>query len=794
MRSIFGGCSIETVVNAMTVDEKVDLVSGHGMWKTAINYRHEIPEIVMTDGTYGVRYATDQIDGTPAGGNGLDQLLAVVARRQADPVTAQFGVTRPATCFPNGSSFACSWDVDLAYELGSALAAECQSMGVNLLLGPGINIRRTPLTGRAYEYYSEDPYVSGDIAASLIRGLQDNGVGASLKHYACNNSEILRTTMNSVVDPRALREIYLKGFERAIAKGRPWTLMSSYNRLNGVQAAESEWLLDQVLRQEWGFEGCVLSDWNGIKDRAASLIAGNDLDMPENKFRKAELRGALKGGRVNLTTLDRSCSRVLKLVQLAKAGARRDVQVDFDLHHQLARRFAAQSLVLLRNQDNLLPIDPDQSTHILVVGPAAVVPVIQGSGCATTRPVRVDTPLDELRVLVDGKADVSYLPGVGNESEAEHLLAEAVAGASKVDRVIVFANTDVSYDGEGSDRVHLHLGAGQDRLIEKIAAANQNVVVVLATPDAVVMPWIEEVAAVLQCFFAGQGMGYAVASTLLGFENPSGKLTVSFPKRLEDVPSWHTYPGESGEHIYAEGLFVGYRFYDRKKIEPLFPFGFGLSYTTFSYSNLELDRVSFSEDDTISLTFDLCNEGARFGREIAQVYVRYSSTRLHRPVRELKAFAKIGLDPQETRRVTIAIPARDLMFFDPRANAWFLDEGEVTIEVGASSRDLRLAAQCCCQPTRVSREHLTLDTQLEIVLTFPGAREQLIAFLRNEAGLSETDAVVVLERAASSFLGLFNTLYWYVGDELSAEKLKATLAALSEQSSVSPPQPVSSDV
>ncbi|CAH2409668.1 glycoside hydrolase family 3 protein [Mesorhizobium escarrei] len=358
---------LSSLVDEMTSEEKADLLTGKGLWRTAANYRLNIPEIIMTDGTYGVRYSIDQIDGINDERTNLEQFLSVVNQRADQPLAPDFSSTRPATCFPNGSAFGCSWDVDLAYELGRVLAAECQAFGVNLLLGPGINIRRTPLGGRSYEYYAEDPVLAGDLAASVINGLQKNGVGASLKHFACNNSEIQRTTMSSDVDERALREIYLAGFERAIRKSNPWTVMSSYNRLNGVQAAESHWLLTKVLRDEWNYDGLVVSDWHGIKDRPAAAIAGNDLDMPESRSRRRRLLAAMENGSVPMAAVDQSCIRILELVRRAKGGERRDATFDLEANHELARKMAAESIVLLKNEGPLLPLPPGLK-RIVVIG------------------------------------------------------------------------------------------------------------------------------------------------------------------------------------------------------------------------------------------------------------------------------------------------------------------------------------------------------------------------------------------------------------------------------------------
>jgi beta-glucosidase len=760
---------LRLLVDRMTAEEKVNLLSGRGLWRTAANYRLNIPEILMTDGTYGVRYSIEQIDGSDDGASSLEQFLSIVNQRANSRVETAFGSTSPATCFPNGSCFGCAWDRDLAYELGTALAAECQALGVNLLLGPGINIRRTPLAGRAYEYYGEDPVLTGDLAAGVIRGLQEHGVGASLKHFACNNSEVQRTTMSSEVDSRALREIYLAGFERAIRAGDPWTVMSSYNRLNGAQTAESHWLLTQVLREEWGYQGVVISDWHGIKDRPASLRAGNDLDMPESRARKQALLGAIAEREIDPALLDRACLRVLTLIRRARGGEQRSATVDLAAHHAIARRMAAESIVLLRNEGAALPLPRGGLERILVIGQGARQPAIQGSGCATTRPAFVDEPLAEIMARAGAGTAVVH------HAEAD---AAALAAAGTADAVIVFATVEDGYDGEGSDRTHLHLAAEQDAAIARFAAAGRRVIVVLTTPDVVEMPWIDQVAGVLAAFFAGQGFGAAIAAILFGEQTPCGKLSVTAPRRLEDTPAFLHYPGENGRHPYAEGLYVGYRYYDRRRMEPLFPFGFGLSYTHFAYGDLRLDRTHIADGDRLTVSLDVTNTGPFAGKEIVQIYARPVSPRLHRPLRELKGFAKVALAPGETRRVSIAIPARDFRYFDPARGGWLLDEGELVLEAAASSRDIRLTASVACAAPGGAKAPLSLDSQTLLFIADPVARDRLLAFFRRRLAVTAEGAEQVLAYCGSSFLGLQNTISWFSGEEITREEVAAVVAEI----------------
>ncbi|MET0748520.1 MAG: glycoside hydrolase family 3 C-terminal domain-containing protein [Rhizobium sp.] len=746
-----------SLVAEMTDEEKVALLAGHRMWKTEAIERLGIPHTVMTDGTYGVRYSIPQIDDDQAGGQDFSAFLNVVNQR-ADHVQIAWGALKLATCFPNGSSIGCSWDVDLAHELGEALAKECQEFGVHLLLGPGINIRRTPLGGRSYEYYSEDPILSGDFSAGVINGLQSNGVGASLKHFACNNSEVERTTMDSVIEERALREIYLKGFERAIKKSDPWTVMSSYNRLNGVQAAEDPWLLTQVLREDWGYEGLVVSDWHGIKDRPASLIAGNELDMPESETRKNDLLEAIRAGEVEMSIVDKACERVLHFVRRAKLGERRDIVFDRAGHHALARKMAAESIVLLKNDGGLLPITADKVKRIVVIGEGAGEPVIQGSGCATTTPTSVDIPIEEIRALAGDAFVIEQYRGT-SENPAEHQtrLEEAVAGAKGADIVLLFVNTENGYDGEGSDRTTLDLAPGHDALVRAVAAANASTVVIVASPDAVVMPWVSEVKTIVEVFFSGQAMGGGLADILFGKVNPSGKLTTTFPKRMQDMPTYLTYPGENGKHIYSEGVHVGYRWYDTRDIEPLFPFGFGLSYTEFAYSDIKLDRSKLHLGETVSVSFTLTNTGKVAGKEVSQLYARYGKPRLMRPLRELKTFAKVELAPGESRTVTLEVPAEDFCSYDPARSGWTLDNDTISIEIGSSSRDIRLTAALTTVSKVSNHRRMERDTQPIFVLANPIAREKFNAFLQKQLSIDEADAERMMEHCTNSFFGMITT-------------------------------------
>ncbi|QHM71146.1 beta-glucosidase family protein [Mixta intestinalis] len=776
--------NFKTIIAAMTAEEKVALLTGSGLWRTASLPQHGISDIVMTDGTYGVRYSSAQIDGEEKWS--MDDFISVITqtadRASAEEPTAKggsealFSASLPATCFPNGSSLACSWDVELVRQMGQALGRECQQMGVNILLGPGINIRRTPLAGRGYEYYSEDPVVSGDLAAALINGLQEEGVGASLKHFAANNSEYRRTEMDSIIEERALREIYLAGFQRAIAKSQPWTVMSSYNRLNGVQTSQDPFLLTQVLRDEWGYDGLVMSDWYGIKDRPASLLAGNDLAMPETRRDKQTLLAAIVSGDVPMEVVDRACLRMLTLLDKVQRHRRPQTRADFAAHHALSQRLAAESIVLLKNEGNLLPLDARKTPRIAVIGKPAQEPVIQGSGCATTVPYLLDRPLDEIFDLAGDDFTVSWAVGSPDDAHSDgQALAQAREVAQAADVAVVFVSTAVGEDGENGDRQDLCILPTHERLIREVAAVQPNVVVVLANSDAVVMPWLGECRALLETFFAGQGMGRAVAEILFGKRNPCGKLTVTMPNSLEETPAWLHYPGENQRHYYGEGLFVGYRYYDKRQITPQFPFGFGLSYTRFAYANIALSASRIGAEETLNVAFDLTNCGEREGKEIAQLYVTAPAGELIREVRALKAFTKVTLAAGETRRVNLSLPIADLACYHPGLADWVVTPGRWQIFVGASSRDLPLSAslEVDCPPRYVP---LRADNSLQQLIQQPEAFARVVALIAAKSGLPEPQVREKLIRLAPDMVfGLLTSLTEFLALDIERDELNAAL-------------------
>lgn len=775
------------VIAAMSAEEKVSLLTGKGLWRTATMPQHGIDDIVMTDGTYGVRYSTNQIEQGEKWS--MNDFISVISQSAGDAHNnepperggseALFSHSKPATCFPNGSNLACCWDTDLVYQMGQALGRECQEMGVGILLGPGINIRRTPLAGRSYEYYSEDPVVSGDIAAALINGLQDEGVGASLKHFACNNSEFRRTEMDSVVEERALREIYLAGFKRAIDKSQPWTVMSSYNRLNGVQTSQDPFLLNQILRDEWQYNGLVMSDWYGIKDRPASLLAGNDLVMPETQRDKQQLLAAIERNEIPVEVLDRACQRMLELLDKVHRNRRTGYRADFNQHHRLAQQLAAESIVLLKNENNLLPLTPASARNIAILGKPAQEPVIQGSGCATTVPYLLDRPLDEIFAVAGDNFQIRYAVGTPDDNAIDKQAQDAaVETARTADVAVIFVSTAIGEDGENGDRQDLNILPSHEALIRAVAEVQPNVVVVLANSDAVIMPWLPDCGALLETFFAGQGMGSAVADILFGKANPCGKLTVTLPNSLEETPAWLNYPGENLRHYYSEGLFVGYRYYDKRRMTPQFPFGFGLSYTQFDYSHLRLSESEWASESPLEVTVDITNSGQRAGKEIVQLYLSTPQGELQREPQALKAFCKVALEAGETRTVTLILNREDLAYYHPALGRWVIDAGQYSIKVGKSSRDIVLEAQVkvISKPVYLPVRN---DSSVQQLIKNPRALANVASLIASKNGQApEAVQEKLITMAPDLIFGLLITLTEFLGLDISQQELDAALSEI----------------
>jgi len=673
--------NIQSLVAQMTLEEKAALCTGASAWTTTPVKRLGIPELFVSDGPHGLR-------------------------RQADP-HAMASKSLPATCFPTASATASSWDVALLREMGQALAEEAIALDVGVILGPGANMKRSPLCGRNFEYIAEDPYLAGEMAAALIEGIQSQGVGTSLKHFAANNQEFERFSIDAQVDERALREIYLPAFEKAVTRAKPWTVMCAYNKVNGAYASENHRLLTDILKKEWGFEGFVVSDWGAVHDRVASLKAGLDLEMPGPKQTRVNaVIEAVRNGELDEAVVDEAARRILTIVcratETPKGGA-----FDVAAHHALARRISAESMVLLKN-NGLLPLRDPQ--HVAVIGRAAQEAHFQGGGSSHINPTQVDVPFAELQKQA-ANAELSFAEGYTRDGSADQkLIDEAVATASTADVALIYIALPTSKESEGYDRTDLDLTAPQVALIKAVTAVQPNTVVILNNGAPVVMDdWLDGTAAVLEAWMMGQAGGGAIADVLFGRVNPSGKLAETYPLRLEDTPSYLNFPGENGVVRYGEGLFIGYRFYDAKGLPVQFPFGYGLSYTTFAYSNVRLSSDSCLDVDGTIVSVDVTNTGAVAGQEIVQVYVHDHEARLVRPNKELKGFAKVALQPGETKTVSIPLDFRAFAYYDPTYSLWVTENGLYDILVGASSADIRgratLNLSCTLKlPSRLNEE------------------------------------------------------------------------------------------
>lgn len=658
---------VDHLLPQLTLEEKARLCVGRDFWTTQPIDRLGIPSIWLADGPTGVRKA----------------------RQSTEP---GIGTSLPATCFPTASALAASWDVQLVKEVGRAIAIEAQAQGVQILLGPGVNLKRSPLGGRNFEYFSEDPVLSGELAAAFVAGTQEEGAGSCLKHFVANENETGRMYADSIVDERTLRELYLKPFEIAVTKSNPWAVMAAYNRVNGTFCTENAWLLRQILKEEWGHDGIVVSDWLAVNDRVAPVTAGLHLQMPGGPLAE-RIAGAVRAGQLSEATLDTAVRELLMVILRADAARQPDRTFDPEAHHQLARQVAGQCITLLKNDGDLLPLEGARLTHVAVIGAFAKEPRYQGAGSSEVVPTRVDNAYDELRALLGPTVRLTYAAGYdASDVPNPALLQEARDVAAQAQVAVVFAGLPASYESEGIDRVHLDLPPAHNALVNAVVEAQPKTVVVLSNGAAVTMPWAGRVPAIVEAWLGGQGGGGAIAGVLVGRVNPSGKLAETFPARLEDTPSYLNFPGDpDGRVVFTEGVFTGYRWYDARSIEPLFPFGHGLSYTTFAYTGLTASSSELHEDDVLDIAVTIQNTGQRSGKEIVQLYLHERAPRYPRPPKELKAFQKVALAPGEEQRVQFRLTRQDFAYYDPQAHAWLVNGGTFDILIGASSRDIRLA-------------------------------------------------------------------------------------------------------
>lgn len=669
---------ITDLISQLTLEEKASLCSGGDSWHLQTVERLGIPGPMVTDGPHGLRKVAD---GSMAG--------------IYDSV--------PATCFPTAAGLASTWDPELVHDIGVALGEETRAESVSVLLGPGINMKRSPLCGRNFEYFSEDPVLAGTLATELVRGIQSQGVGTSLKHFAANNQETDRLRVSAGIDERTLREIYLPAFEMVVKHAKPWTVMCSYNALNGVYCSQNRWLLTQVLRNEWGYDGLVISDWGAVVDRVEGLRAGLDLEMPGDAPRNdARIVEAVRNGDLDEEVLDTAVARILTLVAQASAAMTDPGSYDIEAHHQLARRAAAASAVLLKNDGDALPLTgPDD---VVVIGEFARTPRFQGAGSSKVNPTRVDTALGSLRHIW---GDVPFAPGFALTGESDPRLAEDAESLARGKTAVLFLGLPAVAESEGYDRTNTDLPADQLDLLACVSKVASHTIVVLSNGSSVGMAeWDDQADAIVECWLGGQASGSGVADVLTGAVNPSGHLAETIALRLSDVPAQLNFPGELQHVHYGEGRYIGYRGLDATEREVAYPFGHGLSYTTFEYSTLGVEARPISEstnqdDPVVTLTFTVTNTGDRAGAAVPQVYVGFPDSTVDRCVRELRAFRRIELAPGQSEQVSIELTRRDLSYWDVILHDWAVEPGRVVVEVGASSRDLPLNARVDIEAPRV---------------------------------------------------------------------------------------------
>ena len=725
---------IKELIAQMTLEEKAGLCSGADFWHTKAVERLGIPATMVSDGPHGLR-KQDQ-EGDHLGIN--DSIKAV--------------------CYPAASATAASFDPELLEKMGEALGEACQHEKLSVLLGPAVNIKRSPLCGRNFEYFSEDPYLTGVMATALIKGIQSKNVGTSIKHFAMNNQEHRRMSSSSDADERTIREIYFPAFEMAVKEAQPWTVMCSYNRINGVYASENHWLLTEVLRDEWGFEGYVMSDWGATADRAKGIRAGLDLEMPASGgINDRKIVEAVKAGKLDEKLVDLCCERILNIVYRYVENAKPDTPWDKEAQHLQSAEVAAECMVLLKNEGGILPLNKED--EIAFIGEFAEKPRFQGGGSSHINCFKTTGAVEAAKGL-----KVTYARGydVAADDAPDAMIAEAVAAAKKAKTAVVFAGLPDAYESEGYDRTHMRMPESQNRLIEAVAEANPNTVVVLHNGSPVEMPWIGKVKAVLEAYLGGQAVGIAQVKVLFGDVNPSGHLPESFPLKLEDNPSYLFFGGEPRGTEYREGIFVGYRYYDKKKMDVLFPFGHGLSYTTFEYSGLKLSADAIKDTDTVDVKVTVKNTGTRAGKAVVQLYVGDAEGFVNavRPVRELKGFRKVFLEPGESREVSFTLCKRAFASWRSEIHDWWVESGDFTVEIGDSVANLPLKATLKVESTVALPRHFDTNSIYMDILADPKGREifgpfikkAFAAFGSEQEGISDAAGEAISEEMGMAML------------------------------------------
>ena len=710
---------VKGIIREMTLEEKAGMCSGKDFWHLKGVERLGIPEVMVSDGPHGLRKQAAEADHL-----GLNESIKAV-------------------CFPTACATACSFDRDLLEEMGERIGDECQAEDLSVILGPAVNIKRSPLCGRNFEYFSEDPYLASQMAAAHIKGVQSKNVGTSIKHFAANNQEHRRMSCSSEVDERTLREIYLAAFETAIKEAKPDTVMCSYNRINGEFASENHWLLTEVLRDEWGFDGYVMSDWGAVNDRVKGLKAGLELEMPASGgTTDKEIVEAVKNGELDEAVLDRAVERILNIV-FKFADNRQEGKFDKEEDHKLAAKIEAESMVLLKNE-GVLPL-PTQGKKIAFIGKFAEAPRFQGGGSSHINSFKITGALEAVKEV----AQVTYAQGYDIKEDVidQDMLNQAVETAKEADVAVIFAGLPDAFESEGYDRSHMRMPQCQNTLISEIAKVQENVVVVLHNGSPVEMPWADEVKGILEAYLGGQAVGQAEVDVLFGKANPCGKLAETIPYKLVDNPSYLNFPGDGQTVEYNEGIFVGYRYYDTKEMPVRYPFGYGLSYTTFEYSDLQLSADRIKDTDTLKVTLKVKNTGDRAGKEIVQLYVADKTGAACRPVKELKNFVKVELQPQEEKTVEMELDKRSFAWYNTQIHDWYAASGEYEILAAASSRDIRLKKTVYVESTTELPIHVHMNTTIGELLENPrtkavieGMTDSLIQHMGGSSGDEEEES------------------------------------------------------
>lgn len=749
---------IKELISKMTLEEKAGVCSGLDFWHTKPVERLGVPSVMVSDGPHGLR--KQDTAGDHLGIN--DSIKAV--------------------CMPAACATAASFDRELIAHMGEAIGDSCQHEELAVVLGPAVNIKRSPLCGRNFEYFSEDPYLAGEMSASYINGVQSRNVGTSIKHFAANNQEHRRMSSSSNVDERTLREIYFPAFEISVKKAQPWTVMCSYNRLNGTYASEHPWLLTDVLRGEWGFEGYVMSDWGAVSDRVAGVAAGLDLEMPSSGgINDKKIVEAVRSGKLDEAVVDQAVERILEITYRYLDNAKPETPWDQEADHQLSAQIAAECMVLLKNE-GVLPLSKEDD--IAFIGEFAKKPRFQGGGSSHINSFKTTSAVDAAEGL-----KVTYAQGysVDKDEATDAMIAEAVAAAKAAKVAVVFAGLPDAYESEGYDRTHMAMPACQNKLIEAVAAANANTVVVLHNGSPVEMPWIDKVKGVLEAYLGGQAVGQAVVKILFGDVNPSGHLPETFPVKLSNNPSYLYYGGEGNEADYREGIFVGYRYYDKKDMEVLFPFGYGLSYTTFACSNLRLSASEITDQETLTATVTVTNTGTCAGKTVVQLYVGDKVSSVLRPVRELKGFEKVALAPGESKDISFVLYKRAFAYWNTELGDWHVETGEFTIEVGQSSRDIEVCGTVTVNSTVELKKHYTMDSIYMDILADPKAAQvvkPLLDGMMKAFAPGADDATDAAKEAVSDAMGMAMVQYMPLrgamsfGGGMTQEQMDALLAEM----------------